>query len=115
MRVARKVLPILMSTILVVSLCPGVGLVAQSVAPDTAYADGATQVMHRLYNPNSGLAPLHCQRCRPRPLCLHRLAVRGLRLVWCEVRIRLPGIYSADPKKGLHRPLWAYLGEIHPA
>lgn len=35
-------------------LCPGVGLVAQSVAPDTAYADGATQVMHRLYNPNSG-------------------------------------------------------------
>lgn len=54
MRVARKVLPILMSTILVVSLCPGVGLVAQSVAPDTAYADGATQVMHRLYNPNSG-------------------------------------------------------------
>lgn len=26
----------------------------------------------------------------------------------------MPGIYSADPKKGLHRPLWAYLGEIHP-
>lgn len=54
MRVARKVLPILMSTILVVSLCPGVGLVAQSVAPDAAHADSATQVMHRLYNPNSG-------------------------------------------------------------
>ena len=54
MRVARKVLPILMSAILVVSLCPGLGLVAQSVAPDAAHADGATQVMHRLYNPNSG-------------------------------------------------------------
>lgn len=43
-----------MSVVLVVGLCPGLGFVAQSVAPDTAYADGATQVMHRLYNPNSG-------------------------------------------------------------
>lgn len=54
MRDAKKVLPILISVVLVVGLYPGVGLVAQSVAPDTAYADGATQVMHRLYNPNSG-------------------------------------------------------------
>ena len=54
MRVARKVPPILMSAILAVSLCPGLGLVAQSVAPDAAHADSATQVMHRLYNPNSG-------------------------------------------------------------
>ena len=54
MRVAKKVLPILMSVVLVVGLYPGVGLVAQSVAPDAAHADSATQVMHRLYNPNSG-------------------------------------------------------------
>lgn len=54
MRVARKVPPILMSAILAVSLCPGLGLVAQSVAPDAAHADSAIQVMHRLYNPNSG-------------------------------------------------------------
>ena len=54
MRVARKVLPILMSVVLVVGLCPGLGFVARSAVPDTAYADDATQVMHRLYNPNSG-------------------------------------------------------------
>lgn len=54
MRVARKVLPILMSAILAVSLCPGLGFVAQSVAPDAAHADSAIQVMYRLYNPNSG-------------------------------------------------------------
>lgn len=54
MRDARKVLPILMSVVLVVGLCPGLGFVARLAVPDTAYADGATQVMYRLYNPNSG-------------------------------------------------------------
>ena len=54
MRFVRKALPILMSVVLVVGLCPGLGFVARLAVPDTAYADGATQVMHRLYNPNSG-------------------------------------------------------------
>ena len=47
-------LRILLVLVLVAGLCPGLALLARAASPQAAHADASTQVMHRLYNPNSG-------------------------------------------------------------